>query len=383
MNNETVKSICFYCGNYPTENDPRGAFVRPLVCAMADRGIKCTVIALQGLSSVSKGHKIRKTKWMDVTENGNQITVYQPVVATLSEKVQAVSSALARMAIQRLWKREHLSPDVIYTYFWHEAVMAAMTTSNIPIIVQSSESEIRVHKLYSDALIKQAQEKIKGVVAVAGKCLTESKNLGLIRPEMQTIVIPNAIDNTSFYVKNKSETRRKMNIPDSDIVACFVGAFIERKGPNRVIKAAEQVDGIKLIMIGSGGELLTSDKIIHQGPVSHEKIADFLNASDMFVLPTLNEGCCNAIIEALACGLPVISSNLSFNDEILDDDCAIRITPSDVDELAEAIRTLFLNEAKRKTMSQYAIQKAESLTIEKRTDSMIDFMEKVVSKNGK
>lgn len=63
----------------------------------------------------------------------------------------------------------------------------------------------------------------------------------------------------------------------------------------------------------------------------------------MFCLPTLNEGCSNAIVEAIACGLPIISSNLPFNDDILDSSNALLVNPESVDDIASAIKQLMDN----------------------------------------
>jgi glycosyltransferase involved in cell wall biosynthesis len=92
------------------------------------------------------------------------------------------------------------------------------------------------------------------------------------------------------------------------------------------------------------------------------------------VLPTKAEGCCNAIIEALACGLPVVSSNKSFNDEILDETCSIRINEDSVDEIREAIKYLRDNAVIRSEMSKAALVKAETLTIEHRGKGVSDFI---------
>lgn len=85
----------------------------------------------------------------------------------------------------------------------------------------------------------------------------------------------------------------------------------------------------------------------------------YLNAADFFVLPTLAEGCCNAIIEALACGLPVISSNLPFNDDILDENNSIKINPMDIQALRESMTMLIEDELLRNRLSDGALRQAK------------------------
>ena len=96
----------------------------------------------------------------------------------------------------------------------------------------------------------------------------------------------------------------------------------------------------------------------------------------MFVLPTQTEGCCNAIVEALAIGLPVISSEGAFNDDILDEHNSIRVNPNDVDEIANAIKKLKDNPELRKQMSEYSLSRHEEYSIEGRAKKILDFINK-------
>ena len=74
----------------------------------------------------------------------------------------------------------------------------------------------------------------------------------------------------------------------------------------------------------------------------HDVIAEYLNCADIFVSPTLAEGCSNSIVEAMACGLPIISSDLPFNHDILDEKNSILLDPVEVNEIALAIRKNFI-----------------------------------------
>ena len=94
----------------------------------------------------------------------------------------------------------------------------------------------------------------------------------------------------------------------------------------------------------------------------------------MFVLPSLAEGCSNVIVEAMACGLPIVSSDLPFNYDILDSSNSILVNPMNVQEIADAIVKLKNDEPLRLTLSEGALKKTSDLTIEKRVTKILKFI---------
>ena len=126
--------------------------------------------------------------------------------------------------------------------------------------------------------------------------------------------------------------------------------------------------------MGVGDERPNCKNILHCGRVNNAELCDYLNAADVFVLPTQAEGCSNAIVEAVASGLPVISSDLPFNYDILDETCSILIDPNDEDAIASAIRKIKDDKQLRKRLEEGTKLKAESLSLEVRVDKIQRFI---------
>ena len=162
--------------------------------------------------------------------------------------------------------------------------------------------------------------------------------------------------------------------------------FSSRKGPDRIAKAVTLLNDpqIKVMFIGkkfAGYEYnFDCPGILHKGSVEHDLLPKYLNCADVFVLPTQKEGCCNAIVEALAIGLPVISSDGAFNDDILDENNSIRINPDDVDAIAAAIKKIRDDSGLRNKMIEYSLSRHSEYSIEGRAKRIIDFIEKQTAK---
>lgn len=379
-----IKSVWFITSGYPTRDDPKYAFIRPVVCELADHGVACTVIAPQSVSTYFvRKKKARPFEWRDYTEKGNEVKVIQPKYFSISSVKIAgynLSQLFLSLCLRKTVKKLSQKPDIIYTHFWDNALLAAsIIEDGIPVLCVSGESRIRVLDKYPYRVISRYLPKIKALIAVSTKNLNESKDCGLVIKGMKTFVVPNAVNPTEFYKMDKNSVRKDLGIPEKEIVVAFVGAFNDRKGVLRVVEAVEKVDGVKLVLIGSGELTPNSNRIIFCGSLPHAEIVNYLNACDVFVLPTKAEGCCNAIIEAMACGLPIISSDLPFNYDILDNSCAILIDPIDIEQIARTINVIATDHPIREQLSRAALLKASSLTIQKRAERILKIMEKTIS----
>jgi glycosyltransferase involved in cell wall biosynthesis len=267
-------------------------------------------------------------------------------------------------------------PDAIYGHFWRTGFVGYNFAKrhHLPLFVATGESVIPISNSTKD--IQEFTDYVRGVICVSSKSKNESMARGLLRKQ-KYIVAPNSIDNNLFKYRDKYEARKILNYDADDFIVAFVGTFCSRKGTLRLNQALKNLGNrrIKAIFLGSGSEEPDYEGILFKGCLNHRQIPIYLQASDVFVLPTQNEGCCNAIVEAMACGLPIISSDGEFNDDILDQSNSIRVNPDSVEEIGDAIDRLYNNRTLLAELSDGSLLKARHLTIEQRAEIILRFIQ--------
>ena len=378
-------NILFSAEDYPTPDHPFAAFVGELCRELTRQGHTVTVIAPQSISAWVRGKGELLPKYsVDKVAVGNSvksIEIYRPSFITYKQYNFFKKSALERIA-NKLPK-----PDVCYAHFWTSGyrIVRYAQTNKIPLFVATGEDIIVLHNRISKKELSFLRDNTTGVICVSTKNKDESISNGLTTAE-KCIILPNAIDNKVFYPRNKEDIRRKSGCTKDDFIVAFVGRFDHRKGITRVSNAIKSLSDskIKSIFIGKSslGENLQPDcdGILFKGPLPHEDIPNYLSAADVFILPSLAEGCSNSIVEAMACGLPVISSDLPFNYDILNHENSFLVDPNDITAIAQRISTLKENRGLCATMGECAYKTASELTLSKRTAKIIEFIKSMVKK---
>lgn len=367
-------NILIVSPGYPDLKKSEYPFVKQLVDEWAKQGHQCTVVSTY---SITKNKGFCPFRSFEKNETGGTVTILRPNVPSFSNiKLFGFSPTdfFHKLGIKYALNQIKGLQDVVYCHFWQSGPSGYLYSAvhHTPMVIATGESNIS--KMFHERT-HPFLNKVNGVVCVSSKNRDESISLGLTSID-KCGVFPNAINANLFKKLNKRECREKLGLPLDAFITIFVGSYKETKGPHRLSDALNGIDGkpVHSIFVGFGDIKPSAKNMLFEGRLQHTNIPLYLNAADVFVLPTQAEGCCNAIIEAMACGLPIISSNLPFNWDVLDDSNSIMVDPNNIDEIREAIVKLRDDAGLRNRLAEGALNRAKSLVIEERAKSIIDFI---------
>lgn len=384
--NAKKKQILFLTDGFPVKDFEKYAFLKELVRAIASCGNDCTVIYPFSITrSIIRKEPIPPYRCFVEYGTGNTFEVYCPKIITISSsKILAIKYIQAyfnycmfEWAVKRTIKIEGLKFNLVYGHFISPAGFVASKIGrelDVTSCLAYGENTTYTIDRFGQRTTRKKLKHVDAVVSVSTKntdCLIENRivNKDIIK------TIPNAVNQKLFYKRDKALMRKKYKIPADVFLVIFVGYFTEIKGSLRLSKALDKLEDVHSIFVGNGECYPTCKNILFAGNVPHEKIPELLSAADVFVLPTIAEGCCNAIVEALSCGLPVISSDLQFNDDILDETCSVRINTTDIDEIANSIKLLKDNDKLRKKMGAASLKKSKNLDINTRAKTILEWIQ--------
>lgn len=379
--------IAFVAASFPTPMRPTaGTFVKQFVWAMADQGHRCTVIHPISIFERRRGQLPPRFS-VETSGKCTIETFRPPYVSCSSRKIGCLhtgrwtQATFQRAVTQSIRKLEN-KPHIIYGHFLYLAGRAATVAGNtlgIPSVIGVGEGTFwTVEPFGKNRAIRELSE-VSGFIAVASHIRD-----GLIKqfhvPENKILLAPNGVDLTKFRPMDRRLARRELGISQDLFLIVFVGNFDELKGARELIQSTHGLNGIGLAMIGAGPVVPESDCLVHRGSIAHDKLPIWLNAADIFVLPTREEGSCNAVIEALACGTPIVTSDGDYMNDLVNDDVAIRISPTNVEALREAIMTLKDDSERRLRMSKACAERSTEFDIQSRARRVSDWMQSIIER---
>ncbi len=209
-------------------------------------------------------------------------------------------------------------------------------------------------------------------------------------PSEKIHVVHNGIDLARFPLDRKADARGRLRmrfgIPEGETVLLFVGSGFARKGVGTIARAARLLvergcDPFRVVLVGKGDPSAyvrsagpASGRLLFTGPVAEAD--DLFLGADAFLFPTLYEPFSNACLEAMAAGLPVITTTVNGASEVLleGESGFLLEDPLDAATLADRVERLLSSDLRRR-MGEQARRAAEFHPVERNTRETLEVLE--------
>jgi glycosyltransferase involved in cell wall biosynthesis len=256
------------------------------------------------------------------------------------------------------------------------------------------EAFIPAKRRYLSVMTRLSVHRARHTIAVSEQTKTDVVTHFGIAPERVT-VIPNAVDDRfrpAVATDDLGEFRRTRQLPERYIL--FVGTLEPRKNLPRLIDAfariAHEDREVGLVVVGASG-WLNSDiaplvkrlglesRTTFAGYVGDEELARWYQAATVFCYPSLYEGFGLPVLEAMACGTPVVTSAIGSMAEI-GRDAALLVDPTDVDAIANGLRSLLADHEKRTSIACAGLQRATAYSWERTAERTLAVLQRAAAR---
>jgi glycosyltransferase involved in cell wall biosynthesis len=355
--------------NYPTPYTPTaGVFVRNVLDALRERDVDVEVVSPVTWSSVlrSRLSNLRPAAAPLPVSLSPRFLALPLSVTGVRPWAVAWNESRLTQAVQRAVRDHRMlrtGDTVIYAHFVQSARAALRACPGVPVVAAIGESD---PWLYDEMFGHSWLDDLEACTAVVTVSRAGYDYLLRRRPALgsRLYCIPNGVDTAFFRPQSRADCRARLGLPEELRLAVFVGTFEERKGPRRVLNAARKA-GCQVAFLGSGPQAPVGPEVVVAKPVSRDELIYWLGAADCFVLPSRSEGRSNAILEALACGVPVVVSDRPFNTEFVTPACGALVNPDSPADIARGMRHI-MDAGHAPAMRRAARAVAEGLSLVER-----------------
>jgi len=275
----------------------------------------------------------------------------------------------AKKALENLLKKEDI--DIIHGHYLFPAGAAAVEVGkkhNIKTYVTAHGSDM--FELYKSqpwirSTIRNVLKGADGVFAVSNALKHEIVATGVVGIADKIRLSWNSVDIDRFSPKQNTTFKDENKLTDKPIVM-FVGNLIKRKNVDSLLEAKKIANSdYYLVVVGDGPLYKNLTKKVKEENIrdviftgSRSDVENIIPSCDVLVLPSFSESFGLVLIEALACGKPVIGSDVGGITEIINDDVGLFVNPNKVSSIAKAIDTMVNDEQLRLVLSMNARNRA-------------------------
>lgn len=355
--------IVVFSSLFPSTAQPSaGIFIRERMFRVAKQLPLCVISPQPWFPFQSLIRKYRPGYRLPAQRHEYQdgIEVFRPrflALPAVFRTLDGLSMGLAALpTLRRLQRAGRMGVlDAHFTYPDGFGATVAAAFLRVPVTITLRGTEVPLSRSMAKRwLMNQALKHADRVIGVSRSLCDLAGALGASTGKLT--VIGNGVDTQRFRAVDGSSVRHRFGIPEAATVLITVGGLNERKGQHRVIDLLpallHDVPELHYLVVGGGGgegdwgprlkalaqDLGVADRVHFVGAVPQESLAEYLSAANVFVLATHNEGWANVFLEAMACGLPVVTTNVGGNREVVSDRTLGIVVPfGDSDALRSAL----------------------------------------------
>jgi len=248
------------------------------------------------------------------------------------------------------------APDLIFSFILYPYGYAAIKIGRalgVPVVVMGIGSDVhsigdRLSAMRTRTVLREADY----VLTVSDDLRRKAVAMGA--PPQRSRAILNGCDVTAFHPGDRLQARQRLRVDPATEALVYIGRMDTKKGLLELIEAAAalhlQRPRLHVYLVGEGPDQAVIESAIatHQAaayvhalpPCHFDEVPLWIAAADLVTLPSYMEGCPNVVLEALACGRPVVATNVGGIPEIMSDDCGRLIPPRDPYSLAQALASV-------------------------------------------
>lgn len=345
---------------FPNAAQPNfGIFVERQTAGLAARdNVQVTIINPIGIAPwpLNRSARYAPLTKLPVHEQWHGLNIYRPRFTLIPKFGGPLNPAMIARRILPLVKKLHAENpfDLIDAEFFYPDGPAAMRIADaldIPFTIKARGSDIHhwAETAKGRKQILRGADKASGLLAVSAALKADMVRLGMDADKI--MVHYTGLDQSRFKPRDKAAQKAQLGLT-GPIILC-VGTLNERKGQSLLIEALAQLPDATLLLAGHGpseshfralaAKFAVSDRVNFLGNIPHDELPIYFAAADIMALVSESEGLANAWVEALACGTPVVSSNVGGAPELIRSPDAGRIVQQTVPAIITATTELLAN----------------------------------------
>lgn len=288
-------------------------------------------------------------------ESLNNIDVYHPryfSIPAIGKYFAPLAMAVSGYRMLRRLQSSGFQFDLIDAHYFYPDGVAAVLLGrwlHTPVVITARGSDINLFPEYRipRKYIEWAVQRASMIIAVSNPLKTRLIALGAEPARVR--VLRNGVDLGTFKPVERSDLRDRLGIKGKMLLA--VGNLVKLKGIDLIITALSSLPDCTLVVVGEGEERsflerlcsihTIGGRVIFAGNMPQQKLREYYSAADILVLASSSEGWPNVLLEAIACGTPVVATRVGGTPEIVTSACAgLLVDDRTPEELSRAIRKL-------------------------------------------